>query len=223
MDALELFAGRRSIGTVAERYGYNVFSVDWKRFKKIDLVTDIEFLTPEQIPFIPDYFHASPDCTTYSVAALGIHRDFTEPKTEQAKKADRVTMNTIGLLKHYLKVNPSMKFTIENPRGILRTMPFMKGIDRVTVWYCRYGSKVAKPTDIWSNNIRNLFNPDGWNPRAKCYNGNKNCHHIKAPRGMKTGVQGMNDAETRSVIPEKLCVEIIESIVRVQSLEKIIH
>jgi len=44
MNVLELFAGSRSIGKVAEELGYNVFSVDIEPFKNIDLVKDIEHL-----------------------------------------------------------------------------------------------------------------------------------------------------------------------------------
>ena len=54
MNVLELFAGSRSIGKVAEELGYNVFSVDVKPFDKIDLVKDIEHLKKEDIPFEPD-------------------------------------------------------------------------------------------------------------------------------------------------------------------------
>ena len=85
----------------------------------------------------------------------------------------------------------------------------MRGIPKTTVWYCRYGDKRAKPTDIWSNNIVNLFNIDGWNPRPICYNGNKKCHHEEAPRGSKTGTQGLKDNYERSKIPYKLCLEIL--------------
>ncbi len=89
-------------------------------------------------------------------------------------------------------------------------MEFMIGIPKTTVWYCRYGDSRAKPTDIWSNNIANLFNPDGWMPRPQCFNGNKNCHHEEAPRGSRTGTQGLKDNYERSKIPYKLCYEILK-------------
>jgi len=44
VNVLELFAGSRSVGNVAEELGFNVFSVDVKPFKGIDLVKDIEFV-----------------------------------------------------------------------------------------------------------------------------------------------------------------------------------
>ena len=90
-------------------------------------------------------------------------------------------------------------------------MDFMLGIPKTTVWYCTYGDTRAKPTDIFSNNIYNLFNPYGWKPRPACFNGNTKCHHEAAPRGSKTGTQGLKDNYTRSKIPKELCIEIIKA------------
>jgi site-specific DNA-cytosine methylase len=212
MNVLELFAGSRSFGKNAELMGYNVFSVDWEKYEGINLSIDIEFLEPHHIPFIPDFIHLSPDCTTYTIAAISTHRNGINPKTDYAKKCDRVNIHAIELLKYYLTINPKMVFTIENPRGMMRKMPFMIGIPRTTVWYCTYGDDRAKPTDIWSNNIYSLFNQSGWIPRPECWNGNKNCHHESAPRGSKTGTQGKKGSYERSKIPDKLCIEILNSI-----------
>ena len=65
MKLLELFAGSRSVGNVADNLGFKVFSCDWSPFEKIDYVGDIENLKKEDVPFIPDVIWASPDCTTY--------------------------------------------------------------------------------------------------------------------------------------------------------------
>lgn len=211
MNVLELFAGSRSFGKNAEKLGHNVFSVDWEKYDGVNLSIDIEYLTPEMIPFVPDYIHASPDCTTYTIAAISTHRNGVEPKSEYAKKCDRVNIHVLELIKYYQKINPKLKYTIENPRGMMRKMPFMLGIPRTTVWYCRYGDDRAKPTDIWSNGIRSVFNETGWQPKSECHNGNKKCHHESAPRGSKTGTQGKNGSYERSKIPDQLCIEIIKS------------
>ena len=207
MKVLELFAGSRSIGKVAEELGYEVFSVDLKDFKGIDLVKDIEFLTKDDIPFIPDVIWASPPCTTYSIAAIGHHRDMGKPKTEFAAKSDRLVVNTLKLIKEF-----DCKYFIENPRGYLRKMDFMLGIPKTTVWYCTYGDMRAKPTDIWSNHIYSLFNTEGWQPRQECFNGNVNCHHQSAPRGSRTGTQGLKNNYERSKVPSELCKEILLSL-----------
>lgn len=85
----------------------------------------------------------------------------------------------------------------------------MKQFDRTTIYYCRYGDIRMKPTDIWTNDLRTMYNPNGWQPRKKCWNGNKKCHHEAAPRGSKTGTQGLKNDYERSKNPEWLCWEII--------------
>ncbi|NCA81001.1 MAG: hypothetical protein EOM76_12655, partial [Sphingobacteriia bacterium] len=96
---LELFAGSRSVGCEAEAMGMEVFSVDWQKFDKINLAKDIGELTLNDVPFIPDIVWASPDCTTYTIAAIITHRNGTEPKSEYAKKCDQVNVHFIGLIK----------------------------------------------------------------------------------------------------------------------------
>lgn len=205
MKILELYAGSRSIGKVADRLNFDVFSVDIKQFKNINLVQDIEFLKAEQIPFKPDVIWASPPCTTYSIAAISHHRNWQIPKTDFASKSDRLILNTLSIISHFDCI-----FYIENPVGMLRKMDFMRGIPRATITYCSYGDNRMKPTDIWSNNIYNpMFNTNGWKPLPMCWNGNKNCHHEPAPRGSKTGTQGLKDNYERSKIPEQLIIEIL--------------
>ena len=205
MNILELFAGSRSIGKVGDKLGMNVFSVDWEKYEDIDLCIDVAKLKKEDIPFVPDFVWASPDCTTYSIAAISTHRNNTEPKSEYAKKCDTTNQHFISLIKEWLEINPDMVFFIENPRGMLRKMPWMQVFKRHTIWYCQYGDERAKPTDIWTNS-------DKWVPKPVCHNGNKECHHAPAPRGSKTGTQGRKGSYERSKIPEKLCYEVLESL-----------
>jgi len=222
MNGIELFAGSCTFKKEAQYLGHKVFAIDIKPFNGVDLVKDMEYVTINDLPYIPDFGWFSPPCTTYSIAAISRHRDMGIPKTEFAKKSDKILLNSIKLINDILKLNPNFKWYIENPRGYLRKMHFMIGLPRVTVWYCQYGDTSAKPTDIWSNNIYNpLFNSKGWNPRPECKNGNNNCHHDKQPRGYKAkkesgalgkGTQGKKDNYERSKLPVELCKEIVSTL-----------
>jgi hypothetical protein len=45
-----------------------------------------------------------------------------------------------------------------------------------------------------------------------CFNGNKNCHHEPAPRGSRTGTQGLKGDYLRSQIPPALFEDIFRDI-----------
>ena len=206
MKILELFAGTRSIGKAFEKRGHEVYSVDWnKDFENIDLYADISKLTANEIIENfgkPDVIWASPDCTSYSVAAISHHRRLEEdgnlaPISEYGEFCDETNKHLIELINEF---NPKYWF-IENPRGGLRKMRFMQGLPRYTVTYCQYGDKRQKPTDIWTNHPNPKFKP-------MCKRG-ATCHE-SAPRGSKTGTQGLKGAKERSVIPEKLCDHIVD-------------
>lgn len=202
---LELFAGTRSIGKAFEKRGHKVFSVEWnKDFENIDLYKDISKLTAQEILEKfghPDVIWMSPDCTTFSIAAISHHRTKNEetgnldPKSDYAKFCDKVDQHCLDLIK---ELNPSFWF-IENPRGGMRKMTWMKNLPRYTVTYCQYGDNRMKPTDIWTNHPNPKFKPP-------CHNGDP-CHE-PAPRGSKTGTQGLNGSVLRSVIPPPLYVNI---------------
>jgi hypothetical protein len=206
MKVLELFAGSCSFSKAAQALGHKTFCVDVEPFDNIDLVKDVEELLIKDIPFKPDIIWASPPCQSYSICGCAAHRKETVAHSEFGKKSDKLVIKTLEFIKHYDCV-----FYIENPRAILRKMHFMKGIPRATVWYCKYGDSSAKPTDIFTNNLYSLFNPNGWRPRAECRNGNIYCHHEPAPRGSKTGTQGKKNAYFRSMVPQELCDEILNN------------
>lgn len=207
MKVLELFAGTRSIGKAFEAKGHEVFSVEWdKGFENIDLYADINTITAEDIlqKFgIPDVIWASPDCSTFSIAAISHHRRRNEetgnlePVSEYAKFCDEVDQHVLQLID---ELKPQFYF-IENPRGGMRKMTWMQGLPRYTVTYCQYGDKRMKPNDIWTNHPDPQFKP-------MCKNGDP-CHE-KAPRGSKTGTQGLKGSKERSVIPEALCQHIVD-------------
>lgn len=207
MKVLELFAGTRSIGKAFEARGHKVYSVEWdKNFKDIDLYADISTLDPGDIIDnfgCPDIIWASPDCTTFSIAAISHHRRKNpetgnlDPVSDYAKFCDKVDKHVIEMIRY---LHPKFYF-IENPRGGMRKMNFMKGLPRYTVTYCQYGDTRMKPTDIWTNHPEPDFKP-------MCKNGGS-CHE-PAPRGSKTGTQGLKGSRERSVIPPQLCEHIVD-------------
>ena len=210
MRVLELFAGSRSFSKVAEKFVYETYTTDIEPFEKIDQVCDIfDFNIDKMLDEfgMPDVIWASPPCTTFSVASIsthwtGGHRAYI-PKTKKAELGIKIVQETDWIIK---MLKPKLWY-IENPRGLLRKLDVITqdGFLRRTVWYCQYGDKRAKPTDIWTNDWE-------WKPKPVCKNGNPDCHHERAPRGSRTGTQGLANNYDRSKVPEKLCEEIIKGI-----------
>lgn len=201
MKVLELFAGSRSIGNTAESLGHTVFSSDINAFDGIDYVVDIFDFDVSKVPFIPDMIWASPPCTYFSVASIGKHwnKDNT-PKSDNAILGVNIVKKTLEIISHFSEINPDLVWYIENPRGKLRKLGIIDNKFLNTVTYCQYGDSRMKPTDIWTNN-------EIWSPRPMCKNGSP-CH-TAAPRGSRTGTQGLKGNYERSKIPTGLCLEVI--------------
>lgn len=213
MKVLELFAGTRSIGKAFEKQGHEVYSIEWnKDFDNIDWYEDINKITAQDIIDRfghPDVIWASPDCATFSIAAISHHRRKNpetgnlDPISDYAKFCDKVDQHVLQLIE---ELQPKYWF-IENPRGGLRKMTWMQELPRYTLTYCKYetdkpiSERRMKPTDIWTNHPNPNFIPP-------CKNGDP-CH-ASAPRGSKTGTQGIKGSVDRSRIPDKLCEYIVE-------------
>lgn len=226
----ELFAGSGSVRKAAEAINaqsigqggpviYEVWSTDWQAFPGIDHVGNILNIRLQDLPWHPDLIWASVPCTTYSLLAIGHHRHNTQPKSDAARLGDRIVLHTLELIRQ-----AGCRYVIENPRAVLRKMPFMRGIDRRTVTYCKYGDQVMKPTDLWSNFHRSIFLPDGLELRPICHNNNQHCHHERAPRystlkskGLQPsgGTTGRKCAYERSIVPHDLCIEVLQAAHRV--------
>jgi hypothetical protein len=202
MLILDLFAGTGSSTQAFEDAGHTVIKVELDEYFEAH-ERDVMGLTAEYILGKygqPDFIWASPPCTAFSVASIGHHwnKDRT-PKTEAA------SFNQL-LVAHTLKLINGLKpkaWLIENPRGMLRTLPVVQGLTRRTVTYCAYGDTRMKPTDLWGE-------VEGWIPRQACKAG-MNCH-TAAPRGSSTGTQGLKGAKLRSMIPYELGQELLTAV-----------
>ena len=148
MKVLELFAGTRSISKAFEARGHETFSIEWdKQHPNIDWYADIGTVTTQDIldKFgIPDVIWCSPDCSSYSIAAISRHRIREEngnlaPKSDYAKFCDEVNQHVLDIIRELQELNPKLIYFIENPRGGMRKMNFMKDLPRYTVTYCLGG------------------------------------------------------------------------------------
>jgi len=208
METIELFSGTGSFSKVAKQLGHKTFCIDkFEGLGQLDLKVDLETWDPGSIK--TDILWASPPCTTFSVASIGCHwkggKGAYVPKTEKCEQGFRILENTIKII---AKIKPKY-WVIENPRGVMRKVIdelFIKhgltNVQRKTVTYCQYGDTRMKPTDLWMN-----FD---WNTKPMCKNGSS-CH-VSAPRGSRTGTQGLKGNKERSVIPKELFIELFKNL-----------
>ena len=114
LKILELFAGTKSISKAFEEKGYETYAIEWdKSHPDIDWYADIGTITSQDIieKFgIPDIIWASPDCSSYSIAAISHHRikeidGNLAPKSEYAKFCDKVNQNVIKIIKELIEIN----------------------------------------------------------------------------------------------------------------------
>lgn len=206
MRTVELFCGTKSFSKVAAKLGHSTFTVDSDARHEPNLHINVLALESSALPYSPDILWASPPCTSFSVASFSHYwnRDHT-PKSEAALVGIRIAEKTLCLIR---ETAPRWWF-IENPRGMLRHMPFMQGFHRNTISYCQYGHTIMKPTDIWTNAA-------WWEPRPMCAPG-ATCHEASSIGGLQ-GVSKLpwetsgGKAVARGRIPAPLFHEIFSQI-----------
>jgi len=200
MKTIELFCGTKSFSKVAEQLGHETFTTDIEEKFKPDLCKSILDIKAKDFPKDIDILWASPPCTSFSVASIGSSWcGFYHPKRVETALGMAYVLKTIKLIK---ELKPKYWF-IENPRGVLRKMAFIEDLHRKTITYCQYGDNRMKPTDIWTNFVK-------WKPKPMCHNGDS-CH-VSAPRGSRTGTQGLKGNMERSIIPPALFEEIFKQL-----------
>ena len=205
MKVVELFSGTECLSNAFRRKGHDCFTIDWDEQFPSSLHCDISQLKVSDLPKefqTPDIVFVGTECTTYSIAAISHHREKDPvsgellPKSDKAKFADAMNIHVKELIK---ELNPKIQIW-ENPVGGMRKMWFMKDLIRTTTTYCQYGATYRKATDFFSNIYLPLKPP--------CKNGDP-CHEA-APRGSKTGSQGLKNAVERAMYPAELCDHIVQ-------------
>lgn len=196
MRVLDLFAGLKGWSSVFEERGHECVSVDFNEKFEVTKHMDILEANPWDFGGDFDVVLASPPCEGFSVMQIG--RNWThdhKPKTEKAMMAECLVEKTLEIIK---ELNPAY-FVIENPRAKLRKLPLVQRLERRTVTYCGYGERRMKPTDLWGGFPPSLVLKPACNNGAPC--------HDAAPRGSRTGTQGM-DSALSAKIPRELALAV---------------
>ena len=214
MLILDFFAGTKSSTQAFRDAGHKVITFELDPAFEPDHALDIMDVNAEWILDkygSPDFIWASPPCTAFSVASMGHHWAtgglHPTPKTEAATYNQKLVWHTRQIIE---ALKPTYGFLIENPRGMLRKLPPVSGLERRTVTYCQYGDTRMKPTDLWGWVA-------GWTPKPPCKNGDP-CHE-PAPRGSRTGTQGLAGSKERSRVPFAIGAELLAAIEHVRQHE----
>ena len=197
LRVLDLFAGLGGWSAAFKVRGHQVTTVDLNPAFGCTITADILTLQYRTLwkPGDFDIVLASPPCEGFSVASIGRHwtpPPTNLPKTDTAKLAVQLVGAALDIIKY---LEPTW-WMMENPRGKLRSLNLMTNYPRQTVTYCKLGETRMKPTDLWGRFPRSLVLP------TPCKNGDP-CHD-RAPRGAKTGTQGIKGSANRAVVPYQL-------------------
>ena len=197
MKALDLFCGLKGWSTPFLERGHDVRTLDLDpRFSPTYVADILSWDESELRGWRPDIILASPPCEGFSVMNIGKNwnHDHT-PKSLRASLALHILRRTVQIID---ALAPAF-FIIENPRAKMRRMALLDRFERRTVTYCHYGEQRMKPTDLFGG-----FPPPlvlAW----PCKNGDL-CH-VRAPRGSRTGTQGM-ERILSAKIPYALALDV---------------
>ena len=143
MKILVLFSGTGSVEKVFDKETNDIRGLDFdntfKPYFNVDILKwDYKTVFNE---WVPDYIHSSPVCKEFSNIKYGHKRD-TELGLSLLNKS-------LEIIEYVKSLNNKLKYTIENPKGLMRKLDIMKNYNRITTSYCMYGYPYKKETDFW--------------------------------------------------------------------------
>jgi C-5 cytosine-specific DNA methylase len=228
MNVLDVYAGTGSATRAFANAGHSVMLLELDGSKiDPDLLTlpNVQVLEMDARRFAespryylgkwtPDFIWLSPPCQAFSMAGSGsgASRWGKAPYGGHPIFGPRIPIKPVSRLACDLVIAgltikdfyPEACWLMENPRAGLRTMGFMRGLQRWTITHCQYGDTRMKPTDLWGEM------PAEFNPKPACVNGDS-CH-VSAPRGSKTpgSTQGIDGAKDRGRLPLEFSEYLLE-------------
>lgn len=180
MNCLVLFSGTGSIEKVFNSKKYNIRGLDIDNTFKPYYNEDIlkwdykkEFKT-----FIPDFIHSSPVCCEFS-KLKNINQ-----KSRDMELGLSLLHKTLEIIEYVKTINHKLKYTIENPKGLMRKQECMKPYKMITTSYCKYGFPYQKDTDFWFGGFKLKLKPRCRNTKKDqtpwCESKNKyKCHRVR--------------------------------------------
>lgn len=173
---------------------------------------------------------ASLDATCTPTATIS-QEPRIEPKHDRALLGRALVEHTLKLIHH---LQPKA-WVLENPTAMMRRLDVLKPYRRHSLSYCQVGEARMKPTDLWlGGQFQSLrlpgvckTRPSKSNPQqgqkvampdGRTFVTNENgepCHEA-APRGARTGTQGLNGSAERAVIPTGLSELICDAAERLK-------
>lgn len=194
---LDLFSGLGGWSQAFKERGHKVITLDFEKKFNPTICADVLAVSAKDLTVfgVPDVVLASPPCQCFSLLSVYRHWKDHKPKDDETRVAIKILEKTISLIE---EIKPSF-WVIENPVGMMRTLPHLKGFSHRVITQCQYGERRMKPTDLWGK-----F-PSGFSAR-RCRNYSP-CHD-RTPRGShECGTQAIKTPELRAKIPYQLGLE----------------
>ncbi len=217
MKVLDLCSGLEGWSAPWRERGHDVTTLDYDPIFNPTIVQDVRDAEFPRGSF--DVVLASPPCELFSTA--GWHRHAWRMDGAKARATNTYTpvkpeafvalAIVRAVLRIIIQIEPQAA-VIENPRALLRQLQVVPFAPQ-TVWYCHYGERRAKPTDLWT------FGAARWmRLEPECHNRRPghavDCccvDHVSSPRGSVTGTQGMSTAEAGRIplpLAESVCDQL---------------